>query len=46
MKLKIKSIEGIFYTIDISLEKASEGCENPYGDRDTPIITARIVSVH
>jgi hypothetical protein len=32
MKLKIKSIEGIFYTIDISLEKASEGCKNPYGD--------------
>ena len=32
MKLKIKSIEGMFYTIDISLKKASEGCKNPCGD--------------
>ena len=32
MKLKIKSIEGMFYTIDISLKKASKECKNPCGD--------------
>ena len=32
MKLKIKSTEEMFYTIDISLKKASEGCKNPCGD--------------
>lgn len=32
MKLKIKSIEGNFYTLNVSLDKIREGVKNHYGD--------------
>lgn len=32
MKLKIKSIGGNFYTLNISLDKIREGIKNPCGD--------------